>query len=369
MNRNSTFHQKAARPSLAALALLPLLGIAGSAGAQSFSYTDFSSTDGLQLLDHAAITDGHRLRLADGDQVAPPGTAFWGPAGAVWHRDKVSVQGGFETTFRFQITDLKPQPPITNIGLPPQSGGDGLAFVLQNDPISGTNAEASYGGGRLGYSSESPGAAGTPVYNAFGIEFDLWQNPEYHDPNDNHISVHYGAMKGRARNFKTKEAFDVTYCHPDERYSLGSTVSLPNMSDGATHTAKIHYTPGTLRVYLDNMTNPALVVPVDLTQQLPLDGGKAWAGITAAYGGATEKHDFLSWSFSDTAGEIPLAPAIGDANGDGTKDVSDAVEVLRYAVGVGTRSTEPPGAMDVNGDGSADVADAILVLTDLVTAR
>jgi hypothetical protein len=91
-------------------------------------------------------------------------------------------------------------------------------------------------------------------------------------------------------------------------------------------------------------------------------------GFTAASGGATENHDFLSWSFSEAAGEVPQAPVVGDTNGDGTKDVSDVVEMLRYVVGIKALSSDAPGAMDVNGDASVDVSDAILVLTDLVTA-
>ncbi len=84
------------------------------------------------------------------------------------------------------------------------------------------------------------------------------------------------------------------------RPSLGYTTHIPNMSDGLIHTARIAYTPGTLKVFLDDLVTPAVVVPVALHTYLNLDGGCGWVGLTACVGSSLECHDILMWSFAGT---------------------------------------------------------------------
>ena len=58
-------------------------------------------------------------------------------------------------------------------------------------------------------------------------------------------------------------------------------------------------------------------------------------------------------------GEAPLAP--GDANGDGVIDMTDALLVMRYALGL---MNDLPGLdyVDMNGDGLVNMTDALLIL-------
>jgi hypothetical protein len=59
--------------------------------------------------------------------------------------------------------------------------------------------------------------------------------------------------------------------------------------------------------------------------------------------------------------EITIAPACGDANGDGVVNSIDAAWTLQYAAGMIQTIVFPAGA-DVNDDGAADAVDATLVL-------
>ena len=61
--------------------------------------------------------------------------------------------------------------------------------------------------------------------------------------------------------------------------------------------------------------------------------------------------------------EEPDSPP-GDANGDGTTDMSDAVAILRYLFVDGTALTHPEWG-DVNGDGAIDMSDPVCLLGHL----
>ena len=239
----------------------------------SFNYPDFSSLAGLNLIG-SAKQSGNILRLTPAD---------FGQGGAAWATFRQPVGDGFDTTFQFQITDLL------------DTGADGFAFVIQNATQSfngGGGASAlGGGGGELGY-------FGIP--NSLAVEFDTWFNPEWNDPNENHVSIH-----------TIGDQFNST----DEFFSLGSTTAIPDLSDGNVHTVRISYTPGTLQVFLDDLSNPILSVPADLGAILYLDHGHAWLGFTAATGGAAENHDILNWSYTRTLREICDDGLDNDANG------------------------------------------------------
>jgi hypothetical protein len=240
-----------------------------SAQAASFNYTNFSSTTGLKLVGHAKQID-NKLRLAP---------AIQNEWGAVWTTTKWDVQDGFETTFQFKITD------------PINTGADGFAFVIQNSS-SGFSALIP-GGGTLGYGDSIYYPRYRGIDNSLAVEFDTWYNELFNDPNGNHISIH---TRGTLPNSASED------------YSLGYTTAIPLLEDGNVHTAKIKYVPGTLSVFLDDLLNPALTVPMDLANILTLDQGKARLGFTADSGGAAwENHDLISWSYKDeiTASEEP----------------------------------------------------------------
>jgi hypothetical protein len=87
----------------------------------------------------------------------------------------------------------------------------------------------------------------------------------------------------------------------DPTYSLGTITTIPVLSDGKVHRAKVAYVPGTLTIFLDDFTKPVLTVPVDLATTLRLADGQAWVGFTAATGGRSQVHDIRSFSFTGAA--------------------------------------------------------------------
>ena len=198
------------------------------------------------------------LRLTLSQYVLPIGQS-----GAAWYTVKQPIENGFEISFQFQITDA------AGTG----GGADGIAFVIQNSSVSALGST----GGAIGYATGfSPG-----ISNSLAVEFDTFWNWNV-DPDGNHISVQ---TAGAAPN------------SVDHAYSLGMTNAIPNLKDGAVHSVKIGYMPGTLTVYLDDLTTPALTVSVNLADTLALDSGTAWIGFTSATGDGYEIHDIFNWSF------------------------------------------------------------------------
>ena len=136
----------------------------------------------------------------------------------------------WETTFAFNLNEN-----AGDIG-----GSDGFTFVVQN-------YQPTYlagGGGTLGYYN---------LPNSLVVEFDTFQNSEVDDPSPSHISVH---SNGTGPN---------TW---DEALSLGSFSTPTIIDDAATHTARISYAPGTLKVFLDYLANPVITASIDLSETL-----------------------------------------------------------------------------------------------------
>ncbi|MCP3919030.1 MAG: hypothetical protein GY711_26090 [bacterium] len=258
-------HQ-AALPFAVSLALL-----APGAFAQGFNYPDFSSVAGLAFNNDAAQA-GNVLRVtaAAGDQ-----------HGSVWYDQRVSVAGGFETTFRFRIDNLA------------NDGADGMAFVIQDDPRGVTAIGDLAFGTPLCYGADAGSPSGTAIANSLAIEIDTWMSAPANDTSANEISIH---TVGPADN------------EEDESFSIGRITPATILSDGVMHTMRITQGAGMLSVYLDDLTNPIISVPYDLAgggtyltggpaPGLNLTGGAAYVGFTSATGGAWENHDVLAWSF------------------------------------------------------------------------
>lgn len=216
-----------------------------------FTYTDFSSTNGLSILVNASQV-GNTIRLTP---------ASSGQRGAIWYTTKQYVQIGFETVFQFQFTGQG--------GISP-AGADGIAFVIQN--VSETTIGPSTGGS-LAYAG---------ITNSVAVEFDTWPNGEFGDPNGNHISVQTRGLTANSSH---------------HNYSLGAVTTIPNLKNQSVYTAKILYSGGQLKVYLNDLNNPVLTVNINLATTLNLDNGKAYVGFTSATGNSYENHFLLNWTF------------------------------------------------------------------------
>jgi hypothetical protein len=246
-----------------ALTLVLISGTRHASAQNSPNFPDFSSTTGLNLVGDATQFNSV-LRLT---------SAQLGQVGAAWYINKQEVGGGFVTVFNFQVT--APGGQLDADGNP---GGDGFAFVTQNSNVSA-----------LGFAGGAQGYGGIP--NSLAIEFDTWNSSALpfgiNDPNGNHVSVH---TRGILPNSDA------------EAFSLGSTTVIPDMSDGSVHTVMIAYEPGTLQIFVDDLSTAVLTIALNLADVLNLDDGTAFVGFTAGTGGAYENHDILSWLF--TSGDI-----------------------------------------------------------------
>lgn len=262
MQLSNSFH-----PARAAAVVLILVA-AGRAGGQTFVYPDFSSLAGLAF-NGSAGPAGNVLRLTP---------AAYNQAGSVYYGTRVSVSGGFDTSFTFRLTN--------QLG----AGADGMVFLLHDDPrgtvaLGTGGAWMAYGGG---------GAAG--LQKVLALELDTWYNawPLVPDLNNNEISLHANAN---------------VIGDPDERWSLGRVTALPYLMAGQVHTVRITYVPGALSVYLDNLVTPLFTAAYDLglggvylnnslAPGLQLASQGAWVGFCASTGGAAQNHDVLSWQWS-----------------------------------------------------------------------
>jgi peptide-N4-(N-acetyl-beta-glucosaminyl)asparagine amidase len=235
-----------------------MLQVGGGVALAQFRYNDFSSLEGLTLVG-SAQQQGNAVRLT-----SSAGTE----AGAVWCSTKQKVSGGFDVTFRFQITNMN------------GGGADGLAFVVQNEKVNALGAV----GAAMGYGS-NPYYGGAGISNSVAVEFDTWWNQDSVNdyPSDNHISVN---TRGLLPN------------DPDIAYSLGAATASRNMSDGQVHQVAVQYRPGKLSVFMDGQTAPDLTVPIDLSSTLSLDAGTAWVGLTAGTGWGPVAETHLADGFS-----------------------------------------------------------------------
>ena len=233
----------------------PLTGSVGEASRQNFIYPNFGVTSGLQLLGNADVSEG-RLVLTRG--VASESSAVWSQA-------SYAVQPGFDTRFRFRVSDLV------------NGGAEGLAFVIQN-----------LGTAQLGQLGSGLGYRGIGSFVA--IEFDTAENADLvaDDPagNANHIDI----------RLRTPASSDLLV--PAGRSLARTTGAIPNMSDGAEHEVRVRYDGTTLSVFVDDMTTPQLSVAVDLATRLNLTDGLAHVGLTASTGAAgSQRLEISSWSF------------------------------------------------------------------------
>jgi hypothetical protein len=222
--------------------------------AANFSYANFNSTAGLVLQEHAGPIDG-KLRIS-------PAIAGLG-YGGVWLDRKQPIKEGFSTTFQIQITDKH------------SSGGDGMAFVIQNasKPALGQTGQG------LGYGG---------VTNQFVIHFD-----NYHW-GDHPTAGRYDEIAVLAAASPTEPLYNVA------GNFMASANKQVTYSDGAVHTVRIVYVPGNLQVFLDDLESPLMTVIVNLSKMVDLDNGRAWVGFTAASGADWQNHDLVSWAFDSS---------------------------------------------------------------------
>ena len=257
----------------------------------------------LNLVGTSQIISGGTLRLTD---TTDPNLAGPSPAGAAWTNTTYNVVNPFSVDFHFQMSDpcLDPLPACVNDH---GNGGDGIAFLIQNDPL-GKNA-IGVGAGGMGFLG---------ITNSVAVMLDTYQNSDpnyYGDPSNNYISVntrgtdfnapHHFCTNGKLTadsgigSDLTGSSFsDACTANPTlgmTSYGGVSPLSV-NMDDGQVHDLGVVYTGSALDIYLDSAL--VLAVALDLGSTLNLQSGtNAYLGFTAGTRFAYQNHDILDFAF------------------------------------------------------------------------
>lgn len=267
---------------------------------------DFSNVTDM-VLNGSAIQAGNEVRLTN-----TSANQF----GWAWFQNQQVVRAGFDTTFQFRIT---PGPVLA----------EGFAFIIQN-ATAGT-----------GFSFAQPWTLGYGnLPNSLAIEFDTFNDGFLSDTSNNELSVH---TRGQLPNDE------------DEAFSIGRITPSFNVSDGQPHTMRINYLPGTLEVFIDNLTVPLLSIPYDFATGgnfltggavggLSLPNDSAWVGFGATTGAGqlNERVEIIDWIFTPTN---PLDPCFAGNVSDGQGGLEDVLTVNGGAGGffrtVTTNTFEP----------------------------
>jgi hypothetical protein len=216
-----------------------LLSLASAAMAD-FSYPDFSSTAGVNLVGSAAQSGDH-IRLV-------PATMF--RTGGVWTQAQQSVGSGFATTFEVQMTNIGGELDATG-----KHGTDYISFAVQN---AGNNI---------------PAAPYDGTGSRLTVNLDCWKNANTIDLG--HCTV-FVALNGVVQTATNLEALGIS------------------LTDEAVHQVSITYAEQVLNVLVDN-TAVTTISGVDLNA---CGLGSGYAGFMGRNGGATyANEDVLSWSF------------------------------------------------------------------------
>ena len=251
--------------------------------ADAISLSDLRLNGTAQLLPSESV-----LRLVPNFETNPGGDP---PAGSAWTSSRFDVATSWSVSFDFQLWDPNLDAVLDGDG----SGGDGLTFVIQNDPFFGTDA--------LGRGAGGMGFLG--IYNSVAVMFDTYQNNvAYGDPNGNYVAVntrgtdfnvpHHFCTGGQLTTDPAVIDLPGETCTDDP--VLAMTTAVPRL-DGPIHNARVTYAPGTMNVFLDSV--PVLSFGLDLPSTLALaNGTDAYLGFTAGSRFSYQNHDILNVSYA-----------------------------------------------------------------------
>lgn len=197
--------------------------------------------------------------------------------GAMWSTGLYRPEQTWSTHFRFMIGGNK--------------SGDGLAFVIQNDPEKA--GAVGLGGSDLGYAGISP---------SYAVEFDQFvfgdnTGADNTDPNYPHVATVANGDPSNGHRQIWDPPFDLTGQEIDAwvEYNAGAQQVKVFVSDDGVKPA-----------------TPQITDNVDLHSI----GTTALVGFTAGTGAATATHDILFWSFTGIDGEGQACDVMGGPDAD-----------------------------------------------------
>jgi hypothetical protein len=211
----------------------------------------------LKLLKDARLTGGV-LRLTAAKEFQ---------TGAAWAVQPQAVSGGFESRFRFRLTE-----PADN----EFAGADGFAFVIQTmgtGVIAGTGSAGGFSLGRGGNERRK----GIP--RSLALFFDTYRNLEEEDVSSNSLGL-----------FTNGDGY-----YLPRRLALNTKLPVV-VADGQEHEVRVVYQKPSFRVYLDGREEPVLETSIDVASVVG-GSGLGYVGFTAATGSGFQNHEILSWEF------------------------------------------------------------------------
>ncbi len=238
--------------------LLSLATALTATASADITYTDFSTSAGLNLVDAARVSGG-RL-LLDGPSS--------GTRGAAWATTPQTLTEPWTSTFKAVLNP----------------GGAGMAFIVQaSSPTAIGNGGCAMGLDLIPWSISIELDTQVDFFCGSGLAADTVAP---------HVAVNQGTIAA----------------------SLGVSSWVAPFDDGLEHMVRITYAPGSLQVYVDDLASPALTVALDLAAALPAGVTQGWVGFTAARDGAAGTHEVLEWTFDEQAqspsGNTPPATAV-----------------------------------------------------------
>ena len=233
--------------------------------------------------------------------------------GAAWYDQKLHLEDGFESSFKFRLKSHCNEPDAPDNCAP----GDGFSFVL----FGGDNPTIGCGNSAIGYASAlQQGSQCSGLWPSFVVEFDTYHNPELRDINARGIgTLSVNATEVLQYNYEHVAffAFDEASGTASHEGQVAGTPSVPLIADGQLHVARLVYIPGSgssngrIFLYIDDMQSFVLTAPIRLaragtctvpnaSRKCVLDEmGNAFIGFTAATGESAQQHDIIEWQYCD----------------------------------------------------------------------
>ncbi|XP_022139790.1 L-type lectin-domain containing receptor kinase VII.1-like [Momordica charantia] len=244
-----------------------------STSAIDFVFNGFNSTD-VSLYGNASIES--RILTLTNQTSFSVGRALY-PSKIPTKDPNSSRVYPFSTSFIFAMAPYKDILP-----------GHGLVFIFV--PAAGTEGTSS--AQNLGFLNFT--LNGNPNNHVFGIEFDVFANQEFNDPNDNHVGIDFNSLTSNS----TEEA---GFWSDGDRSGQDSFNRL-KLNSGENYQVWIDYSDFLMNVTMapagmKRPRRPLFNVSVNLSE-IFID--KMFVGFTSATGQLVQSHKILAWSFSDT---------------------------------------------------------------------
>jgi len=241
----------------------------------TFVFDGFNGSDLILEADASVIRPKSVLALTNESHFML-GRALYSDPVQMKNNDTLS---SFSTTFVFSIVH-----PPSNIG------GHGLAFVMTpfTSPMGALSAHYM---GLLNLTSN-----GQPYNHLFAVEFDTSKNPEFNDPDGNHVGVDIN-------NLVSVEAKTAGYWNGDEFHNL-SLKSRRNIQAWIDYDhLHSHLNVSITMAGLPRPQRPLISRKIDLHSVLQ---EKMYVGFSAATALYVEDHYILAWSFTTNGTASPL---------------------------------------------------------------